>query len=171
MTPRDFIERFSPKGFYHFTDTRNLPSIRKHGLLSLSEIRRLGIENTVAGGNDWSHEEDQRRGLDRYVHLCFLKEHPMEYVAREKEKRIQESRFILVSRDVIHRDGVRFTAGVANRSGSRLLTLKEACESMDFEVIYDRTDWRDPQIQERRKAAKKYELLVPVSIGVEHLSV
>ena len=44
------------------------------------------------------------------------------------------------------------------------MTLEEAVQALDFSVIYDRTDWRDPQIQERRKLAKKYELLVPSHI-------
>jgi|GEM_PF-574780 len=164
-----FISRYSPPCFYHFTDMRNLPSIREHGLLSLHEIKKRGIQVSAFGGNDWSHEEDIRRGLDRFVHLCFLREHPMEYVARVKEERVGETKFISVSRDVLQRDDIRLTNGVANSSGRRLLSLDAAVESMDFEVIYDRTDWKDPEIQKRRNTAKKYELLIPRSIPTEHL--
>jgi hypothetical protein len=169
MNAEEFLTRYNPSCFYHFTDTRNLESIREHGLLTLHDIKKSGIQVPVLGGNDWSHEEDARRGLDRFVHLCFFSEHPMEWVAREKDNRIKESRFIPVLRDVLSWDNIRFTSGVANKSGSRLLTLKEASETMDFEVIYDRTDWKDPEIQKRRNAAKKYELLIPRSIPKEHL--
>ena len=92
-------------------------------------------------------------------------------IARVKEERIGETRFISVSHDVLQRDDIRFTNGVANSSGCSLLTLEEASETMDFEVIYDRTDWKDPEIQKRRKAARKYELLIPKSISTEHLSI
>jgi len=171
MSPSEFLQRYKPTTFYHFTDTRNLPSIRQNGLLPLTEIRRRGIEVTAFGGNDWSHEEDARRGLDSYVHLCFLNEHPMEYIAREKDKRIQVTHFIPVSTAIIQMDGIRFTAEVANKAGSRLLTLAEAAASMDFEVIYDQTDWKNPEINKRRQAAKRYELLVPSPIAIEHLGI
>ena len=169
MSPQDFINRFSPKCFFHFTDTRNLPSIRENGLLPLAEIRRLGVKVPAAGGNDWSHEQDELRGLDGYVHLCLIEQHPMEWFAREKEKRLEETCFIQVATDVIHWDGIRFTAEVANRSGSTLLTVEEACKTMDFAVVYDRTNWKDPSIQKRRAVAKKYELLVPSVIATQHL--
>ena len=68
--------------FYHFTDTRNLPSIRAHGLLSMRELRQRGIVVTP-GGNDWSLDADQRSGMDGYVHLCFFKGHPMEWLATQ----------------------------------------------------------------------------------------
>jgi hypothetical protein len=91
ITPSEFLQRFGITSFYHFTDTRNLPSIKAHGgLLPWSQIRG----NVVApGGNDWSHDADAIKGQDNYVHLCFLPEHPMEFVAR-KDGRIQESRFL-----------------------------------------------------------------------------
>lgn len=169
MKAEEFIKRYNPSCFYHFTDTRNLESIRKHGLLTLYDIKKSRIQVPVSGGNRWSQEADARRGLDKYVHLCFFNEHPMEYTARVKNKSIKESKFIPISTDVLSWDGIRFTAGVANESGSKLLTLDEASETIDFEVIYDRTDWNDPEIQERIQAAKKYELLIPRSITIENL--
>jgi hypothetical protein len=93
----------------------------------------------------------------------------MEYRARE-EGRIVHSRFLEISPDVLHIDDIRFTADVSNKRGIELLTLEEACEVMDFEVIYDRTNWRDPAIQERRKLAKRYELLIPTDIPLELIS-
>jgi hypothetical protein len=51
-----------------------------------------------------------------------------------------------------------------NRADVPLLTLEQAMTQMDFEVIYARMDWKDPSIQKRRQAAKKYEVLVPMDI-------
>ncbi len=93
----------------------------------------------------------------------------MEYVAKVKEHRIGETKFIRVSCDVFQRDDILFTDGVANSMGRSLLNLEEAVATMDFEVIYDQTDWKDPEIQKRRNIAKKYELLIPRSIPTKYL--
>ena len=88
-------------GLFHFTDRRNLPAIREHGgLFALAELKRREITIPAPGGNDWSHEEDVRRGLDEYVHLCFRWTHPMEYVARS-EGRISDSVYLNVHPEVL----------------------------------------------------------------------
>ena len=166
MTPEQFLSRFNVKCFWHFTDERNLETIRAAGaLLSLSEAKRRDLNIPAPGGNQWSHEADQRLGLDNYVHLCLADQHPMEFRARE-DGRIVNTRFLSISRDVLKIAGVRFAPDVANKRGTPLLTLSEACECMDFQVIYDRTDWRDPAIQQRRTLAKRYELLVPKEVPI-----
>jgi hypothetical protein len=38
---------------------------------------------------------------------------------------------------------------------------------LDLEVIYTRTDWKDPKVQARLKAARLCEILVPGGIGPE----
>ncbi len=38
--------------FYHFTDRKNLESIRTHGLLCTSELRRRNMLANVATGGD-----------------------------------------------------------------------------------------------------------------------
>jgi hypothetical protein len=166
--PDDFITRFRPFAFFHFTDTRNLFSIRKHGLCSLSEIERRNIPVAAYGGNPLSQRLDWEMGRAIYVHLCFHPEHPMEYRAKE-EKRVDKTVFIRVSREVLRLDGIKFTSEVANSSSSKLLTLDQAVESMDFPVIFDRTNWSDPDINRRRQITKKYEILVPISIPPEFL--
>jgi hypothetical protein len=164
MNPTDFLRRYSVPCVFHFTDARNIPLIRQHGgLFSLAELRRRGIEPAATGGNDWSHEADARVGMDEYVHLCLFNEHPMEFRARQ-DGRIRSSKFLQIQPAVLHCDGIRFTQDVSNKAGVRLLTLEEAAQTLDFSVVYDRTDWRDPKIQERRQLAKKYELLVPSHI-------
>ena len=39
--------------FFHFTDKKNLNSIRQHGLLSTAELRRRGLFDAVKPGNVW----------------------------------------------------------------------------------------------------------------------
>jgi len=87
----------------------------------------------------------------------------MEYIAR-KEGHIEETSFLSIDPAILKTDGVRFAPGVANRKGVPLLTLDEAIDQMDFSVVYCRTDWKDADVQKRRQAAKKYEVLVPIDV-------
>jgi hypothetical protein len=87
----------------------------------------------------------------------------MEYLARQ-DGRIQETRYLEISPSVLHIHGVRFTAAVSNKTGTPRLTVDEACQTLDLEVLYERTDWRDPEIQARLRVADKYELLVPDAV-------
>lgn len=150
--------------FYHFTDTRNLPSIRRHGLLSMRALRERKLV-VSPGGNDWSLDADQRNGMDRYVHLCFFREHPMEYLAR-KEGRMIESRFLKIMPSVIEAPGVLITDRVANRSDAWPQPAEEMIRKLDLEVIYTRTDWKDPRVQERLRVARLCEILIPDSIAL-----
>ena len=153
--------------FYHFTDTRNLPSIQRHGLLSMNALRERG-HVVSPGGNDWSLQADQRSGMDRYVHLCFFKEHPMEFVA-QREGRIVASRFLKVLPTVIEIPGAMITDRVANRADAWPQPAEEMIGKLDLEVIYTRTDWKDRKIQERLKAARLCEILIPEAIPLEFI--
>ena len=65
--------------FYHFTDKKNLPLIREHGLLCTSELKSRGLyESVVTGGDANSQESDRLKGTDKFVCLCFTDSHPME---------------------------------------------------------------------------------------------
>lgn len=147
---------------FHFTDGRNLPSIKKHGLLSLRELRSRKIEIEAPGGNEWSQESATKRGLDQFVNLSFRDGHPMEYLA-SKEGRIADVRHLKIRPEVLILPGVRFTADVSNKAGVPLLTWDEAQDELDWEVLYTRTDWKDPVVQARLRKASKYEILIPKS--------
>lgn len=151
--------------FYHFTDTRNLPSIRANGLLSMHELRQRRII-VALGGNRWSLDADQRSGMDRYVHLCFFKEHPMEYVA-VKDGRIGDSRFLKIDPTVLMSDGVLISKEVSNKAGALPQPADKMINELDLKVIYTRTDWKDSKIQGRLREARKSELLVPDHIAID----
>jgi hypothetical protein len=159
MTLDPFIE-YSVTSFYHFTDRRNVSSIREHGgLYSLAALRRMGVAIPAPGGNDWSQDADELKGLDQYVHLCFRPNHPMEYVAR-KDGRIGDSVYLQIHPDILRAGEVMFTADVSNKSGVEVISLAEALGIIDFKVLYTRTDWTDSEVQQRLRQAEKYELLV-----------
>ncbi len=146
---------------YHFTDRANLPFIRAHGgLWSLERLGKMEVTVPRPGGNEWSQDADVRKGMDGYVHLCFTDGHPMEYLACQ-EGRITTPIYLYIDRSVLDVDGVRFSSGVSNQSGIPILSLDEATEVMDFEVLCTHTNWKDPKIQARRQKVEKYEILVP----------
>jgi hypothetical protein len=152
---------------YHFTDRRNLPIIRERGgLYPMAQLRKAQINVPAPGGNQWSQDADGLKGLDEYVHLCFRNTHPMEYIAR-REGHIGDTIFLQIHADVLLWDGVRFTSDVSNKSGVQLQTVDEARAIIDFEVLYTRTDWKDPSIRQRLHQAEKYEILVPHKIPLE----
>lgn len=152
---------------YHFTDRSNLPLIRQlGGLYPISELERKGIKVPAPGGNQLSHEADAKKGMGNYLHLCFLANHPMEFVARQ-DGRIKDSIFLQIHPSVLQFEGVKFTAGVSNKSGIEPVAISQADALIDFEVLYARTDWKDPAVYQRRQQAEKYEVLVPCLIPLD----
>src|ERR1700730_3297895 len=100
---------------YHFTCKRNLPSIKElDGLFSTAMLKEMGVEH-YPGGNQWSLDADGMSGMDQYVHLCFAVDHPMEKHAKD-DGRIESPIYLKIDRLVLYEDGVRFSAGVSNKS-------------------------------------------------------
>lgn len=65
---------------YHFTDRRNIPSIKRHGgLFSWHYCKNNNINIPCQGGDYDSRELDKKYGLQDYVRLSFCDDHPMAY--------------------------------------------------------------------------------------------
>ena len=152
---------------YHFTDRRNLDLIRElGGLYPMADLKAMAKTIPAPGGNQWSWDADLLRQMDRYVHLCFRATHPMEFIAR-REERIGDTIFLQVHPEVLQWEGVMFTPDIANKAGVPVHTLEQARSLIDFEVLYTRTDWRDPLIKARLDQAEKFEILVPACIPLK----
>ncbi len=157
------------KVLYHFTDKRNLALIRElGGLYSTAKLREKGVDKSCPGGNQWSLDADRMFGMDKYVHLCFRPNHPMEHIAKQ-EGRIEESVFLRVDGGVLGAKGVRYSPDVSNKCGIEICDLGDAAGQIDFEVLYTRMPWNDANVQARLQAAEKCEILVPDHVPMKYL--
>jgi hypothetical protein len=155
------------KRLYHFTDERNLDSIRElGGLYSWRKLSEIGHKVDAPGGNDWSHDADAFKGLDAYVHLCFRRNQPMEYRART-EGRIVKSIFLEIDPAVLEIEGVLFTDDVSNKRGVEPHAVDEADDLIDFQILRPGIDLGNPDIRARLQKAEKYEILVPDFISID----
>ena len=74
------------RNLYHFTDSTNLASIRKLGLMSASELLNSDISSKM-NSDETSRKMDADTGLGHFVRLSFCARNPMMFVAK-KEARI-----------------------------------------------------------------------------------
>lgn len=154
---------------HHFTDTRNLPRIREvGGLYSRQKLKELKVSGYHTGGNQWSLDADEMSGMERYVHLCLRTNHPMEHIARH-EGRIERTAWLYIdAASVFSHEGVLYSYGVSNKSGMRIVPIEEAAKDIDFQVLYTRTDWHDPEVNARLCHAELCEILVPDHVPLKY---
>ena len=101
---------------YHFTDYRNIHSIKEFGLLSWPLIDSYGID-AVKGSNQLSRDLDMRKGFEEYVRLALRPKHPMlNHCLRDG--RIERACWLAIDDSVLNFSGVYFsnTNAAANRA-------------------------------------------------------
>ncbi|MFC2770777.1 MAG: DUF4433 domain-containing protein [Porphyromonas endodontalis] len=70
---------------YHFTDSRNVASIKEYGgLFSWEACEKNNIKIPFQGGDENSRKLDQRYKLGDYVRLSFCEDHPMAYCVKNR---------------------------------------------------------------------------------------
>jgi hypothetical protein len=94
---------------YHFTDHSNLKSIKDNGgLYSWFYCDRNNIVIPMTGNSSLGRSLDIEFGLEDYVRLSFIKDHPMKHVAMS-EGRITKPYLLKVSPDVCYFENTRFS--------------------------------------------------------------
>jgi len=165
---KNILQKYKIEAIWHFTDKSNIDSIASGGLLALGELQRRGIVVPNPGGNQWSHDADRTKGLHEYVHTAFLDDHPMLYVARQ-DGRLVNPVWLKIDASIILENDVRFTNDVSNKAGVELLTADQACEQIDFDVLFTHMDWKNTDVQARRRVALKSEVLIPRCIPLDKI--
>jgi len=167
------MNHYNITSIWHFTDKSNLVSIEKYGLLSLEKLTQENIEVSCYGANELSHSLDRAKGLDRYVHLSLIKDHPMQFTKKQNGE-IPNPVWLEIDVSVLLEDETFFSNSVANARGSKIYEIHELNRHVDLDVLWTRTNWFDPEIQYRRRVAKKSEIMVANKIdtnlilGVSH---
>lgn len=152
---------------YHFTDMSNIPSIRLHnGLWPLCYLTNNKID-FKAGGSKESHERDRAKGYDRHVHLCMTTEHPMEYIARNDERRL-DAVFLEIDNSVLAKRDILFSAGICYAHDVIPCPIHEA-KGVDFDAIRRGKESTDALMVDRYRKVTKYELLIPSHISLRYI--
>jgi hypothetical protein len=160
---REFLETHNIRTLYHFTDKRNLQSIRDHGgLYSWYTLEQRQIPIPMSAANDFSRARDKGRGLEDFVRLSFNCKQPMMYVAMQK--RGLDPIILEVSPDVALWEGTRFSDVNATATG---VTVGEAIDDL-HRVRLDHAltgAWQNSQ----EKAWVQAEVLVKTTIPIEYI--
>ena len=160
-----FLNEHNIKCLYHFTDMRNIQSIKQTGgLYSWKESQERGIKIKRSGGNDFSKQLDTRYGLERYVRLSFCKDHPMMYVA-ERQRRIEFAVILQINPLVACLKSTQFSNMNATKRGHSLGDTCEFLSSIPFEVFSE--DYR--ALSEESKNYYQAEILVNGSVPIEDI--
>jgi len=150
----EIIEYLKENGinyFWHFTDKSNLESIRKYGIQSLWFINHSGIKVKHYGANELSHKIDYEKNLDLFVHLSFIKDHPMYWIAK-KEGRIVDPVWLKIDLKVLYLTEAYFSDTIANKNGANIYSFNKI-RILDFKDMFN----DDFNI---KKEARKAEILV-----------
>jgi hypothetical protein len=101
---------------YHFTDSRNVNSIMRHGLLSWPLIFKYDID-AILSSNELSRNLDSNKGLGPYVRLALKPSHKMLNRVL-KDGTIQELVWLQIDDSILNNNGVLYsdTNAAANRA-------------------------------------------------------
>jgi hypothetical protein len=163
------LKHYRIKSIWHFTDISNIQSIEKHGILSLRNLINSRIDVACYWANELSHSLDISKGLDLFVHLSFIKEHPMQYV-KTKNGDIPNPVWLEIDANVLFKNKSIFSDSVANKNETRIYgNIDDLAKYIDLDVLWSRTNWKDPKIQQRRKDAKYREIMIKNQIEIKDI--
>lgn len=129
------IEQQEIKKLYHFTDRENLQSIIQNGgLYSWADCKEKGICIAKPGGSDSSRLLDTRDGLQHYVRVSFVTQHPMMYVAMN-EGRISNPVLLEIDPQVIYWKDSKFADRNATKNGAQVGNGMDDFKAIHFSAV------------------------------------
>jgi hypothetical protein len=150
---------------YHFTDRANLQSIKENGgLYSWDYCQQNDIAIPRPGGSLLSWNLDQRKGLQNYVRLSFVKSHPMLYIARN-DGRIVNPVILEISIGMIYKKETKFAIQNAAKDGVMVNGSLEQFKTIQFSIF----KWRYFDLTEEEKPFYQAEVLILEKIPLEYI--
>jgi len=140
MSINETLNMHGITSIWHFTDKSNLKSIEEYGIQSLYNIIKNNIEVSSFGADELSHDLDKKTGLDKYVHLSFVKDHPMYHVAKRRGSIITPV-WIELDLSILFNLDTRFSDQVANSNGARIFSKKDILKYIDIPNLFNYNDF------------------------------
>ena len=103
----EFLKANDIQCLYHFTNRKNINSIKQQGICSIDRLNQLGIQ-AYYSSTLISRKIDKHKQTSNYVHLGYEKQHPMLFAALA-EGRLYEYAILMVSTDVLLLKSTIFT--------------------------------------------------------------
>ena len=163
----DVVSFLQSKGItklYHFTDKSNIQSIINNGgLYSWKACENKGININRPGGSDTSRSLDAYRGLGNYVRLCFTRNHPMMYVAKN-DGRISNPVILEIDLSVAGLPTTKFSDRNATKNGAVIATGYAGAQNIHFLTVKQSTHFDLPDSEKEFYQAEALVLeKVPLS--------
>jgi len=143
MSLKNILEEYGIKSIWHFTDKSNIESIKKHGLLSLDLLTQKNIQVSCYGANELSHNLDRQRGLDKFIHLSLIKDHPMQYI-KKRNGEIPNPIWLEIDVSVLFENVSGCCSEVANKHGAKCYDIDKLDKVIDLKTLLNHPHWSNP---------------------------
>ena len=164
---QDFLRSKGITKLYHFTDRSNIQSIIDNdGLFSWKDCNNMGISVNRPGGSDTSHSIDSYLGLDGYVRLCFTKNHPMMYVAKN-DGRIVDPVVLEIDLSVVELSRTKFSDRNAARNGAVINPGLSGARNIHFSTVRQPTHFN---LSDDEKEYYQAEVLILEKVPISYIS-
>ena len=166
---RDFqtiVQQNNITRLYHFTDRSNLQSIMHNGgLLLWYYCQQNNISISRPGGSSTSWILDERKGLQNFVRVSFVRDHPMMFVAQD-DGRITRPVVLEINPDVIYLRNTKYSCQNAAKNGVTADGTLEMFNSIRFPLLRRRYFDLDPE----DKSFYQAEVLILEKVPLEYIT-
>jgi hypothetical protein len=159
------LRRHNITKLYHFTDPENLPSIRQHGgLLSWYYCEQHNIRIPRPDESPTSWILDQEKGLQNFVRVSFVSDHPM-MVAAERDGRLVRPVVLEIEPEVVYLLNSRY----ANQNAARNSVLTSNSFEYFSSIHFPLFNRRYYEISPEERNFYQAEVLVLEKIPIESI--
>lgn len=109
-------------------------------MLLLKDILQKDVYVPCFGATESSHMQDKAKGLDRFVHLSFIKDHPMFHIAK-RDGRIPNPIWLEIDLSVLDENSTLFSNMLANTYGAPIFYASNLKKMIDFSTLLYEKDF------------------------------